>query len=110
MLLETVLLLSLFHHKSKPTPGPTPEQQAFSKVIAEDHKIILNAITGARAFEKDALMAQYERPELDAFEHQIFICVNDTDDHQLDKDVDILIELGDKLMAVDKALEKEEVI
>jgi hypothetical protein len=55
-------------------------------------------------------MAQYERPEIDAFERQIYVCVQDTDPMQFDKDVDILIEDGNVLMALDRALEKENVI
>jgi hypothetical protein len=113
VIIETVLFASLFsslfHHKKKVT-APTAEQVAFAALIAEDEKVVANAITGAQAFEKDVRMAQYERPEIDAFERQIYVCVQDTDPMQFDKDVDTLIEDGNVLMALDRALEKENVI
>lgn len=108
LFLETVLILALFGHKHKPKTPPADEQEHI-KLIAQDRKIVENGITGAEAFEADVMFAQYERPEIDAFEHQLFKCAHDDDEH-LDADVDTLIKLGDELMAVDAVLHHEEVI
>ncbi len=105
MILGAVLLISFFHHKPKPK-AMSPDQEAFAKLIEQDRKIVINGIDGAKAFEDDKKFAQYERPEIDAFEHQLFVCFNDNDDIKLDNDVDTLMELGDKLMALDDALHK----
>lgn len=109
MILETVLLASFFHKHKPKVSAPTVEQLAFAKLLEEDNKILLNGITGAQAFEKDVKFAQYERPEIDAFERQIFKCVNDKEE-DLDADVDVLIELGNTLQALDDVLHSRNAI
>lgn len=111
LILTTILLLTLWpfhHHKDKPVPSS--EDKAFSIRVESDMKILKDGLEGAKAFEEDTQYSKFERPELDAFEHQLFICSKEIDDHQFDKDIDVLIDLGNKLMSLDEQLHKENVI
>jgi hypothetical protein len=103
MIMEVVLFIGLFHHK----PKPKPEEMAFSKLIEKDKKVYAEGIAGATAFEADTRYARLERPALDAYEHQLFVCSQETDDHKFDADIDVLISLGQKLMAIDDELHIE---
>lgn len=102
---EFVLFLALFGHKH----GPTSAEKERAALVEQDRQIVKNGIVGAKAFEEDVMYAQYEYPEISAFEQQIFKCTIDSDD-QLDPDVDILIELGNELMALDKSLHHKLII
>lgn len=109
MILTAILLIGLFHHKHKPVAQP-PVDSAVAQMELEDRKAVKDGIEGAQAFEKDTQFSKFERPELDEFEHQLFICSQDTDPLQLDKDVDILVEDGNALMALDSILHTRNVI
>lgn len=116
MVIEALLFMSLFHHKDKKPvapevpAAPTQEQKEWNRRIEIDHKVVADAIEGARAFEADKNFAQYERPEIDAFERQLFKCTQDTDDKELDKDVDTLIDLGNAMQSMDDKLHHRQVI
>jgi hypothetical protein len=109
MVLETILFIGLFHHKPKPKPL-TPAEMAFAKLIEQDKKVYAEGIAGAAAFEADTKYARLERPELDAYEHQLFVCSQETDAHKFDADIDALIILGQQLMSIDDDLHRENAI
>ena len=106
MILELALFSGLFHHKHKQTQA----QKDWDAEIKLNHDYVEYAAKGAKIFEEDKLYAQYERTEIDEFESQIYICmqdITDKDEKKLDKDTDILQDIGLKLMSLDHDLHKE---
>jgi hypothetical protein len=85
------------------------------KQLKEDMAYIPKAEEGWTAYTEDVLYAQYERPEMAAFRVQLDLCekeleADDLDRTNFDKDVNLLLSLGDELDAVDLALHTRNVI
>lgn len=107
-----LLLVSFWHHTPKHKPV-TPAQKSFLAEVKEDEKYVEDAKEGVRAFEADTQYSQFERPELDRFEHQLYLCILDEQNKDLVglvTDATLLDEYGTALNVLDKDLHHENVI
>src|SRR5271166_348076 len=101
MILSVILLAGFFHHKkSAPEKSPVVTHSA---EWMEQRKYLDRASAGIKAYEADTQYAQYERPQLDAFEAQLQKCYDEknSDDKKFIQDMKKLDELGQVLDSLD---------